>query len=218
MLVLSLAEIVGSGYKEIASIHEILNKHGIYKIECLTNKHVYVGGTSTKFIRRWSYHIQMLKKGTHRNRHLQSTYDCHRELLFAILEVTEEALIQKEQEWLNRYEQKDCFICNIFSADHSSRREPLTEETKKKISEGQLRSGNKPTQAASQKAYEINRVRMLGNTRALGNKLSEEVKKAISERKMGNQNGKGYRHSPEAIERIRQASLKMWENRIKNHG
>jgi group I intron endonuclease len=215
MFVFNLDDMALYKYEKLAASHEILNRCGIYKIECLDNRYVYVGGTSVRFIRRWQYHIQNLRNGFHRNKHLQTAYWLYKNFSFSVLEVVEskENLVQKEQKWLDIYQSEDCFLCNIFPADPSIPRPLSTPETRKRRSESNKRLGIKPSPEDSQKAYEINRIRMLGNTYALGKSPSEEVREVLRQKSMGNQHGKGYKHTPEEKEKISQASKRMWEKR-----
>lgn len=51
------------------------DKIGIYCIQNLINKKVYIGQTNEGFYKRWLRHVNMLSNHSHFNHHLQSAYD-----------------------------------------------------------------------------------------------------------------------------------------------
>jgi len=86
--------------------HGHSNKSGIYQIKNLVNQKVYIG-SSKEFKRRYTQHLNTLKKGTHHNKHLQASFNKHGSdnFTFEVLEVTEgttEERLLKEQEYINR--------------------------------------------------------------------------------------------------------------------
>lgn len=48
---------------------------GIYKITNIKNDKFYIGSTSESFLKRWNHHINSLRRGTHKNMHLQSAFN-----------------------------------------------------------------------------------------------------------------------------------------------
>lgn len=85
---------------------------GIYQIKCLMNDRIYIGGT-TDIDSRFLVHRGTLRRGQHRNRHLQEDYDKHGESQFeySILEKLEDKndLDSREQFYLDSGE---CLYAN----------------------------------------------------------------------------------------------------------
>jgi len=79
---------------------------GIYKIENLINKKLYIG-QSINIKRRWSYHKSKLKRNVHWNPHLQSAWNKYGEENFKfekIEDCTINLLDEKEKYWCDLYE------------------------------------------------------------------------------------------------------------------
>lgn len=78
-------------------------KCGIYKIENIVNKKIYVG-SSNNIKRRWKEHINQLNSNSHPNRHLQFSWNKYGQnnFIFNILEeCKEEDLINREQFYID---------------------------------------------------------------------------------------------------------------------
>lgn len=76
---------------------------GIYRIENLANRNVYIG-SAVNVKRRWGEHTKTLRAGRHRNHHLQNAWTLYGEEAFAfdVLEWTDhERLIAREQFWID---------------------------------------------------------------------------------------------------------------------
>jgi group I intron endonuclease len=110
---------------------------GIYSITNTINGKKYIG-SAININRRWSEHRKFLRKGNHKNNHLQSSWNKHGEccFLFEIIEDVPDAslLLNKEQYWIDYFKELiDIYnlnmIANSFYGRHHS------DETKKKISE-----------------------------------------------------------------------------------
>ena len=112
------------------------NISGIYCIENITTKVKYIG--SAKVIkRRWQEHVKHLKKGNHKNKHLQSSWIKHgqEDFNFYILEVVDfDNLILKEQFWLDEIS-KNSEIYNKNMNVNGFHGRSHSQETKIKISE-----------------------------------------------------------------------------------
>jgi hypothetical protein len=53
-------------------IIENLDKQGVYQIKCVTSNKIYIGSTSTSFIKRLNHHLSMLRVNKHKNPYLQN--------------------------------------------------------------------------------------------------------------------------------------------------
>lgn len=83
---------------------------GIYKIESLTNRKLYIG-SAINIKERWRSHKKLLKKDKHYNKHLQNAWNKYGEdnFSFEIIECVEykNILIEREQYWLDYYNSYD---------------------------------------------------------------------------------------------------------------
>lgn len=85
---------------------------GIYLITCTANHKIYVGSTSN-LRKRQHDHFADMKRGTHRNRHMQSACNKYgiEVFTFEILEyVTPSIRIEREQYWLDKLKPYDHMI------------------------------------------------------------------------------------------------------------
>jgi len=207
---------------------------GIYKIESITNGKIYVGSAVNLKIRR-ERHFNNLKWGKH-NKKFQAHYNKYgeRDLKFSVVEFCpEENLIIREQWYFDNWE-TEFNICKIAG---STLGVYPSEETKKKLSES--RKGNK--NSSGHKHSEESKKKM-SETRK-GCIISVEHRRKISESKKGINNmtpehkeklrlaninriqteesiqkgiesRKGYKHSPESIEKIKKAWVKRKERKL----
>lgn len=106
---------------------------GIYLINCLESKKVYVG-QSVHIEARLSHHIWELENNIHPNKHLQNAWNKYGQnsFIFSVIEECDESkLTEREQYWIDFYggiNSKDNY--NYRSADART----VSEETKQKIS------------------------------------------------------------------------------------
>jgi len=77
---------------------------GIYKITCLKNNKIYVG-SSVDYRDRIRSHFNSLKKGNHKNAHLQSAFSLYgiNSFVHELLEIVidKQKLLEREQYWLD---------------------------------------------------------------------------------------------------------------------
>ena len=153
----------------------LLLPSGIYTITNIANGHRYVG-SAVDIDRRWRDHKTRLLAGTHRNDHLQKAYNKHGKdaFEFKVLEYCPRKphLISTEQKWMDKLNPE----YNICQVAGSSLGYKHTAEYKAKLTGRKL--------SAEHKA-KLSRASM-GNTSALGNKLSADTRAKMSARMMGN--------------------------------
>lgn len=192
-------------------------KSVIYKIEINGLDRFYIG-SSVDFSKRRTHHLNMLRRGSHINIHLQRVYDKYGEesFSFVILEECEQDLIlSREQYWIDKYDFDN--LINICPTAGNTLGRKHTTEAKKKISKNHhdVSGENNP---------------MYGMKGELspnwGKKHSEETKKKISDSNKGKEcywKGKerpnhsermkgennpfyGKKHSEESLNKIREAA------------
>ena len=144
------------------------NVPGVYKITCLSNKKVYIGGTVT-LVTRLQQHKWHLKNKRHHNPILQASYNKYGpdNFRYEIIErCQKEDLLDREQFWIDFYN-----ASNSFNVIPRADRKDMPEEVKRKISlanKGRLKS---PAAREHMRLAQQNR--------------SPEWKKAISEGQKG---------------------------------
>lgn len=116
---------------------ENLKKRGVYQIKNLITNKIYIGSTTTYFIYRWRQHQSKLRKGEHKNAHLQSSYikygDSNFEYSILYIGTSFEAIRAKEQEFIDNFD--SCDPNKGYNLEVSVDRHVRSEETKRKMSE-----------------------------------------------------------------------------------
>ena len=110
---------------------------GIYKITNTVTRKFYIG-SAVNIKKRFWLHRYQLSANTHRNRHLQNSWNKHGEdsFTFEVLEYCEkERLIEREQFYIDN--EKPAY--NISPTAGNSLGVKLTDETKRKMSEAMKR-------------------------------------------------------------------------------
>jgi group I intron endonuclease len=114
----------------------MLLKTGIYCIKNAVNNKCYIG-SAKDITRRWKEHKKHLRKGNHKNQHLQNAWNKYDEgnFVFCILEECDFVrLLDREQYWLNLYlKTGNVYNLNINVSGFHGRKH--REDTKRKISE-----------------------------------------------------------------------------------
>lgn len=116
-------------------------KSGVYKIENLISKKVYVGSSINTEERR-NQHFKCLRKQRHSNQHLQAAWDMYGEENFnfeVIIFCAVEELEEKEQYYMDLYDVVKTGY-NIYPNAYSPGEREVSEETRKKLSEGKKRA------------------------------------------------------------------------------
>lgn len=89
---------------EVSTAVTIPRSSGIYQIRCIPTGKIYIG-SAVSLRDRWDKHRASLRKGKHRNIHLQSAWDKYGEesFEFLILELVGRAgLLEAEQAWIDK--------------------------------------------------------------------------------------------------------------------
>ena len=194
-----------------------LMQSGIYEVVNTTNGKTYVG-SAVNFVQRFGQHRWELRGGHHFNRHLQSAWKKYGEksFVFSVIEyVSEQNLIEREQHWIDGYNVVDEGY-NEAPVAGSSLGRRNTPEAKKRMSEAQLRAGNRHTEEHKRKIGDALRGRSpTPQARAnhaatqkrgaehhmTGRKLSAETRAKVAAAGVGRPKGK------ETREKLRQANL-----------
>jgi len=203
-------------------------KSGIYIITNTTNNKRYVG-SALNLKKRLCQHRGDLRRGAHKNPHLQSAWNKYGEDTFAfdVIERWEtEYLISMEQWWMNMLRPE----YNIAPVAWSSYGRKATSETRAKMSaanmghpvsdetRAKIRAGNKGNQnwlgrkhtaetkfkmSQAQKGHPVSdETKKKMSAARKGQKLSDEHRSNISASLMGNRRSEGYRHTAEAKAKI----------------
>ncbi len=220
-------------------------KSGIYQIQQLSTGKRYVG-SAVNIGRRWTEHRTQLKANVHNNKYLQNAWNKHGadDFLFSVLlHCSTDRLLVHEQGALDaiapEFNIAKCANAPMFGRSHTREtREKLrqrhlgrvlSEETKRKISVAATGRVATPETRAKLSAA------LIGNSRATGNKLTDEVKAvvlaatrtpearanhlkamgkpevrdAISRRMIGNKSKRflGHKHSQETREKMSASRL-----------
>lgn len=148
-------------------------KSGVYLIKNTTNGKVYVG-SSENITNRWNGHRCLLRKGNHRNPHLQVSWNKHGEAAFefsVLLFCEIDDLIQCEQIEIDRLmatDRRHGYNINPIAGRSSGRK--TTEETRRKISTNRKGKGCGKRKPMS----DVHRMKLsIANT---GKKYSDETK------------------------------------------
>lgn len=189
----------------------MLCKSGIYKIVNLVNGKVYVG-SAVNLRKRKSYHLCDLRKGIHKNQHLQKSFNKHGEISFkfCIVEIVDDKsqLIEREQYYIdlhNATNRKHGFNIRLFASSNLGMEHSI--ESKIKISESRKgkccghdnpfygkRHPDEIMQKINEKKRNVpeeirdSRRRQLSESHK-GKKLPEEQKRKISEANKGKRCG-----------------------------
>lgn len=146
------------------------NRSGVYAIVNIVTRKFYIG-SAVKLSKRKNNHLSNLRKGKHKNRHLQSSYNKHGEdcFIFKVLGYVEDknSLLDIEDNWIKQYKPLGV-LYNIREEASNNLGVKHSKEAKKKISEEA--KGRIMSDEAKQKISEAN----------TGKIHSDETKKKMS--------------------------------------
>jgi len=170
----------------------------IYQITNRLNGNRYVGST-VDLQRRQGQHLRTLRRGRHKNEHLQRAFHRYGEaaFLFSILEYVEpERLISREQHYLDTLKPE----YNISPTATSTLGVRHTEETCRKNSERQRgeRSHNYGKHFSEETRRKI-------SEELRGRQFADEHRKHLREAMRGNTNALGYKHTDETCRKNSEA-------------
>jgi group I intron endonuclease len=134
---------------------------GIYRIVHTASNRTYIG-SSINVRERLATHRQLLRNGTHTNRHLMAAWLKYGEAQFVfepLLACDHDSLTVKEQAFMDAYLEHDLPIFNHQPTAHSGGmfRRKLTEETKRKMSLARKGRVNSPETREKISAFHRNR-------------------------------------------------------------
>lgn len=186
----------------------------IYQIRNLVNNKIYIGSTIRPLYIRKYEHFSELKKTKHANQYLQNSFNKYGKENF-VLEVLEEIKFPEKYTKILKSEYivgRELYLVELLNAEYNMRREVSTgtsgyrhsEETKRKISEANKK-------AIVQKSTLISRDREERRKNGDLNFILSKPKKPKKEKVYW---PKGSKHTPEAIEKIKQRSLQE-DNKIR---
>lgn len=194
---------------------EDLRKKGVYQIKNLITNKIYIGSTTTSFIYRWRQHQSKLRKGKHKNAHLQSSYikygDSNFEYSILYIGTSFEDIRAKEQEFIDNFD--SCDPDKGYNLEVLVDRHVRSEETKRRMSESRKgkcvgASNGFYGKTHSEEVREIIRQAHLGKTASDITKAKMAEKKKIKVRI----NGVIYPSIKEAAQELRmsKATLSRW--------
>lgn len=184
----------------------------IYKIINLVNNKFYIGSTIRPFYIRRYEHLRLLRSGIHCNKHLQRAFNIYKEenFRFEIIEKISKDDYDSIKLLSKKIVEREFYFIKLLSPEYNIKQDTAighsgykhTKETREKISNSQLQKRN---------YRELSKSTLIKINREIRRK---EGKLYITNNKgIGNISTKGWKHSPEAIEKIRERSNK--EDNIK---
>lgn len=176
---------------------------GIYEIRNQISGKCYIG-SAVNLRKRWRNHLSNLRKGQHRNRHLQNAFNKYGQVafIFSVLEYAErEVLVEREQYFFDTL-RPEYNIASIAGSSMLGRRH--TAESRKKMSQARRGEGN-PNYG---KSLSKETRRKLSEA-LMGRQLSDSHRRKISEGLKGNMNNLGHKHTKET--RAQMSKIKRGE-------
>lgn len=175
---------------------------GIYLIEHIASKKVYVGSTNNLHTRRHG-HFSALNRRAHSNEYLQSAYSKYGRKAFRFTVVEEcalDVLIEREQYWIDFYQStnkdRGYNICPLAGGRAQSK------ETRRKIAAGLK---GKPKNPASIRKRQETKLAIGTIPSMTGKAQSENQRQRVSAALKGNKHFAGKSHSAETLSRMSDA-------------
>jgi group I intron endonuclease len=169
----------------------MLQKSGIYRILNTVNGKPYLG-SAVIIPNRWREHKRTLRKGTHKNLHLQAAWNKYGEeaFVFNIVELVEDKsqLLKREQYWIDFYEaynpEKGYNVCQVAGNSAGRTFSPETRKTMNSQKKKQFLGENNPFfgKHHTEETKEKNRKAHIGvSPPNKGKPLSQEQKDVLRE-------------------------------------
>jgi group I intron endonuclease len=115
------------------------NISGIYMIKCASNQGIYIGSAKNLKFRK-NKHFYMLKLNKHPNQYLQNSFNKYgiENFTFEILEIINDLkfLVEKEQQWINRYSIIKSTLFNIRKEARSNLGIKVSDQGRLNITKG----------------------------------------------------------------------------------
>lgn len=166
---------------------------GIYEIRNQINGKCYIG-SAVDLRKRWRNHLNSLRKGQHRNGHLQAAFNKYEELafVFSILEYAGCAILIEREQYFFDTLRPEYNIALIAGSPMLGRRHAA--ESRRKMSQatrGERNSnyGKSPSKETRRKLSEA----------LMGRQFSDSHRSKISRALQGNTNTLGHKHTKETL-------------------
>lgn len=153
---------------------------GIYKIENMKSKKVYIG-SSIDIDKRFGQHRAKLKDGSHANAHLQSAWEKYGPSAFRFLILTTtvnvDCLEEVEQQFIDSYRERGADLYNIRPVANTNRGMKHSAQSRKNMSDAQKKryQGKRPHDVVY-----TDEVRAKISAAGKGRVFSEETRAKIS--------------------------------------
>jgi hypothetical protein len=184
----------------------------IYRITNMINNKYYIGSTESFARREWQ-HKNDLKKGAHKNPHLQASWNKYGGDAFVFEILTEVPAGESQLVWEDRYLAghvglPECYNINT-GAEAPRLGIPMSEVSKQKMSLSRTgkHAGSEHYRYGQTVSPEVRQ--KIGDTQrgVAKSERTEEHRRNLSEANKGNQHWLGKRHSEEAKNKLRRAVL-----------
>ena len=184
----------------------------IYRITNMINNKYYIGSTESFARREWQ-HKNDLKKGAHKNPHLQASWNKYGGDAFVFEILTEVPAGESQLVWEDRYLAghvglPECYNINT-GAEAPRLGIPMSEVSKQKMSLSRTgkHAGSEHYRYGQTVSPEVRQ--KIGDTQrgVAKSERTEEHRRNLSEASKGNQHWLGKRHSEEAKNKLRRAVL-----------
>lgn len=148
----------------------------IYSLHCWASNSAYIGSTTRPVRRRFVEHCSRLRRGVHRNKHLQRAWNKYGEEVFECLvldEVLDKDLYQAEQYWLDQALQAgDVYNMGACAAN------PMQGRTHTAAARAKISRANKGKQLSLWQRLRVSQTHK-------GKPKSKETRRRISEARRG---------------------------------
>lgn len=159
---------------------------GVYQIENKVSGVIYIG-SAVDFYRRWRRHHNELTRGVHSNQHLSRAWEKYgaNSFIWSVIEETEptrEALLSREQYWLDkaRSEGRELYNTCVIAGSHLGVKR--SEKTKKLMSDIAKKRGDNGVVRDEEWRRQISEA----NRSNVETRCDEKFREKMSKLKMGN--------------------------------